>query len=113
MTDNHVVLRGRVADHADARTLPSGDEIVVFRLIVDRSPAARKRSRQPIDTFDCSCWTARLRGKALRLAPGDVIEVSGELRRLFNRGGAGVTSRVFVDVGTLSRVGAAPVASSA
>lgn len=113
MTDNHVVLRGRVADHADTRILPSGDEIVAFRLIVDRGRSARKRSRQHVDTFDCSCWTATLRGRALRLAPGEVIEVSGELRRLFNRGGAGVTSRVFVDVGTLTRLAAPPVASSA
>lgn len=111
--DNHVLLRGRVADSAETRTLPSGDEIVSFRLIVDRSTAAKRRSRQLVDTFDCSVWTARLRTKALKLHPGERVEVSGELRRLFSRSGNGVSSRVFVDLGSLTRLPDVPVASSA
>lgn len=109
---NRVLLRGRVADVAEQRTLPSGDEIVSFRLIVDRSAAAKRRSRQLVDTFDCSAWTARLRAKALRLEPGDRIEISGELRRLFSSRGGGVSSRVFVDLGSLTRLPAVPVASA-
>src|SRR5690606_28639396 len=65
--DNQVLLRGRLADVAEQRILPSGDEIVSFRLIVDRSATARRRSRQLVDTFDCSVWTARLRTRALKL----------------------------------------------
>lgn len=111
--DNRIVLRGRVADRPEARTLPSGDVVVALRLIVDRSTTARRRSRQSVDTFDCSLWTARLRAAAVKLAAGDRIEVAGELRRSFSRGGRGVTSRVFVDVGTLKRLPKVPVASSA
>ena len=110
--DNRVLLRGRVADVAEQRTLPSGDEIVSFRLIVDRSAAAKRRSRQLVDTFDCSAWTSRLRTKALRLQPGDRVEVSGELRRLFSSRGGAPSSRVFVDLGSLTRLPAAPVAST-
>ncbi|MET1132703.1 MAG: single-stranded DNA-binding protein [Aeromicrobium sp.] len=111
--DNQVLLRGRVADAAETRTLPSGDELVSFRLIVERSAAARRRSRQLVDTFDCSAWTSRLRGKALRLSAGDRVEVSGELRRLFSSKGGGVSSRVYVDLGSLTRLPEPPVASSA
>jgi len=111
-SDNRVILRGRVADAAHTRTLPSGDEIVSFRLIVDRSAAARRRSRQLVDTFDCSAWSARLRAKALRLSPGDVVEVEGELRRLFSRSSGALSSRVFVDLGSLTRVRTPPVAST-
>ncbi|SKB08585.1 single-stranded DNA-binding protein [Aeromicrobium choanae] len=111
--DNQVLLRGRVADAAEIRTLPSGDELVSFRLMVERSAAARRRSRQLVDTFDCSAWTSRLRGKALRLNPGDRVEVSGELRRLFSSKGGGVSSRVYVDLGSLTRLPEPPVASSA
>ena len=110
--DNQVLLRGRLADVAEQRILPSGDEIVSFRLIVDRSATARRRSRQLVDTFDCSVWTARLRTRALKLRPGDRIEVSGELRRLFSSRGGGLSSRVFVDIGSLTRMRAAPVAST-
>lgn len=110
--DNQISLRGRVADVAERRILPSGDEIVSFRLIVDRSAAARRRSKQTVDTFDCSVWTARLRAKAAKLAPGDRVEVTGELRRLFSRRPGGLSSRVFVDVGSLTTVAAAPVAST-
>lgn len=112
-TDNQVLLRGRVADAAETRTLPSGDELVSFRLIVERSATAKRRSRQLVDTFDCSAWTSRLRAKALRLGPGDRVEVSGELRRLFNSKGGGVSSRVYVDLGSLTRLPEPPVASSA
>ncbi len=112
-SDNHVLLRGRVADVAEPRTLPSGDEVVSFRLIVDRSAGARRRSRQLVDTFDCSVWTSRLRTKAMRLAPGDRIEVTGELRRLFSSHGGAVSSRTFVDVGSLIRLPSTPVASTA
>lgn len=111
-TDNEVFLRGRVSDAATERILPSGDEIVAFRLIVDRSRAARKRSRQSVDTFDCTVWKSRLRAKALRLAAGARIEVSGELRRQFARGPRGLTSRVFVDVGSLTVLPSASVTSS-
>lgn len=95
---NHVELVGRVSAAPRSRTLPSGDEVMSIRLIVDRSQSARRRSKQLVDTFECSAWTVRLRRRVARLSPGDVIEVHGTLRRQFSRGPAGAVSRVTVDL---------------
>ncbi len=113
MDTNTVTLVGRVSAAAESRTLPSGDELVSFRLVVDRSPAALRRSRQKVDTFECTVWPARLRRRALRLEPGQVVRVSGELRRRFSRAGGGPASWVSVDVGVVEPVGDASVRSSA
>lgn len=98
METNTVTLVGRVSAPAESRTLPSGDELVSFRLVVARSAAARRRSKQTVDTFECTAWSARLRRRALRLAAGEHIRVSGELRRRFSRAGGAPASWVSVDV---------------
>ena len=88
--------------------LPSGDEVVSFRLVVPRSPAARRRSKQRVDTIECSAWTARLRRSVRRLAAGDTVTVTGELRRRFTRGAGGPMSWVNVDLDTCERMPAPP-----
>lgn len=88
--------------------MPSGDEVVSFRLIVSRDAAARRRSKQTVDTIECTAWTAALRRKVSRLAPGTTVEVSGQLRRRFSRGAGGVISRVTVDLDACSSVRAEP-----
>jgi len=105
---NAVRLSGRVSAAPEARMLPSGDEVVSFRLVVPRSPAARRRSKQRVDTIECSAWTARLRRSVRRLAAGDTVTVTGELRRRFTRGAGGPTSWVNVDLETCERVPARP-----
>ncbi len=86
--------------------LPSGDEVVSFRLIVPRSPAARRRSKQRVDTIECSAWTARLRRAVRRLEAGDAVTVTGELRRRFTRGAGGPLNWVNVDLDTCERTAA-------
>lgn len=115
MTDdnNQVTLTGRVSSEPESRILPSGDEVVSFRLIVRRGVAARRRSKQVVDTIDCSVWSAAVRRSVLKLAPGTEVTVRGELRRRFSRGGAGVISRVTVDVDTCRKVARAAVPSDA
>lgn len=115
MTDdnNSVRLTGRISAPPESRILPSGDELVSFRLIVRRSAAARKRSKQLVDTIECSVWRAALRRSTLQLPPGTEVEVTGALRRRFSRGGPGVTSWVSVEVDSCRRVKAAAVASDA
>lgn len=118
MTDDHapdncVHLAGRVSAAPETRVLPSGDEIVTFRLIVRRSPAARRRSNQVVDTIECSVWRTALRRSVLRLEPGTEVTVTGELRRRFSRGGGGVISWVSVDVDSCRRVKVPAVASDA
>lgn len=97
---NLVSLSGRVSATPEARRLPSGDEVVSFRLIVPRSAAARRRSKQRVDTIECSAWTARLRRSVRRLEAGDAVTVTGELRRRFTRGASGPMSWVNVDLAT-------------
>ena len=100
---NAVRLSGRVSAAPEARMLPSGDEVVSFRLVVPRSAAALRRSKQRVDTIECSAWTARLRRSVRRLAAGDEVTVTGELRRRFSRGASGPMSWVTVDLDTCER----------
>lgn len=102
---NSVSLSGRVSGTPAERQLPSGDLLVSFRIVVPRSAAARRRTKQSVDTVECSAWGARVRRAALRLGDGEEVSVRGELRRSFRRAGVGVTSWVTVDVDQLTRVG--------
>jgi single-strand DNA-binding protein len=106
MDMNSVQLVGRISGPPVERRLPSGDYLVTFRVVVPRSPAARRRTRQSVDTLECSAWLARTRRAAARLAVGDTVTVTGELRRTFRRGGGGVRSWVTVDVDHIERTDA-------
>jgi single-strand DNA-binding protein len=114
MTDdnNRVHLAGRVSADPETRVLPSGDEVVSFRLIVRRSAAALRRSKQVVDTIECSAWTPAMRRAVSRLEAGAEVEVTGALRRRFTRGG-GAISFVTVEVDSCRRVSAPAVASGA
>jgi len=101
-TCNEVRLIGRVGEPPQLRELPSTDQVVTFRLVVPRGP--RERRPPQVDTVDCAVWTAALRGRALRLMGGDVVEVRGRLRRRFRQGAGGPVSRYEVEVVRLARV---------
>ena len=101
---NQVMLRGRLAAAAEERELPSGDRVVSFRVVVPREAGARRRSRQKIDSIECSAWTARLRRTVARLKPGDEVAVCGQLRRTFRRNGVGTASFVTVDLDSCERL---------
>ena len=95
---NEVVLVGRVSGVPEERELPSGDVVVTFRLVVDRPPQSRARSRAVVDALECSAFRADVRRRALAWAPGDVIHVEGALRRRFWRSAAGPASRGEIEV---------------
>lgn len=112
---NEVRLRGRVAARPEERELPSGDRLVLLRIVVPRDPAARGRRRptaegsvgtrvQTVDTIDLVCWTTATRRSASRLDAGDHVEVQGALRRRFFGGPSGRQSRYEVEVAALRRV---------
>jgi single-strand DNA-binding protein len=100
---NEVRLVGRVSGVAGS-TLPSGDEIVTFRVVTDRIASQRGPSgRVMVDTLDCVAFSAAVRRKALRLADGDWVEIVGALRRRFWRGASGTSSRTEVEVRRVSK----------
>ncbi len=90
---NEVVLVGRLAAEPVPFTLPSGDELLSFRVIVERAAVRAKARPAPTqDTLACSAYTAGLRRTVGRWRAGDVVEVTGALRRRFRRTEAGPRS---------------------
>jgi single-strand DNA-binding protein len=103
---NEVRLRGRLAAPPQQRELPSGDAIVVCRLVVARVGAPTGRVR--IDTIDVVARRAAIRRRLSAASPGEVLEVTGPLRRRFWRGPQGPASRYEVEADSLVRVARAP-----
>lgn len=108
---NEVVLVGRLAAQAIGRTLPSGDELLSWRVVVDRPPARAGTvavgGGRPvtIDTVDCVAWAAGVRRSVGNWVAGDVIRVEGALRRRFWRAPTGgPASRYEVEALKVSRV---------
>lgn len=101
---NEVRLVGRVAAMGQERIMPSGDVVVTFRLVVERSAKERRPGGPRVDALECSAWAQGLRRTALRWGAGDVVEVSGRLRRRFQRSPAGPTSRWEVEVQSARRL---------
>jgi single-strand DNA-binding protein len=100
---NEVRLVGRLSGEPVVRTLPSGDELTVWRLVVDRqtdkSGSSTSGGRSPsIDTIDCVAHRPSVQRLAARWSAGDTLEVQGALRRRFWRGGGGTASRCEVEV---------------
>jgi single-strand DNA-binding protein len=87
---NDVVLCGRLSAPAEVRTLPSGDTLVSFRLVV-RRPKPRVRGRT-VDVLTCITYDRALQRRVAAWQPGDVVEVEGALQRRFWRTGSGTAS---------------------
>jgi single-strand DNA-binding protein len=98
---NEVFVTGRLSTYVDERVLPSGDEVVSWRLIVDRSVDGE---RAGIDAIDCVAFATRLRRSAVKWQPGELIEVEGALRRRFWRTASGTASRFEVEVSRAVRL---------
>jgi single-strand DNA-binding protein len=113
VADNHVFLRGVLAEVPRVRTMPSGDELCSFRLTVPRPKGSFGRTR--VDSIECATTRPAVRKAAVRSSPGDVLEVTGSLRRRFWRAGTGIpTSRYEVDVVTARKAkgGATPMSTA-
>lgn len=110
-TVNEVVLVGRLAAQAVSKTLPSGDELVSWRLVLDR-PAVQLASGTAgtagravtVDTVDCVAWRPGVRRAAGAWEAGDVVRVEGSLRRRFWRSPTGPASRYEVEARAVRRV---------
>lgn len=91
---NEVRLRGRLSAAAEIRTLPSGDEVAVWRVVVPRGP----EGGAAVDTIDCEGFSRRIIRLASSWPAGTVLELDGALRRRFWRSPGGARSRYVVDV---------------
>ncbi len=100
---NEVRLVGRVSAAPQTRTLPSGSEVVLFRLVVRRTADRRGEGGPSVDTIDVACWSGRARQRARALRENDGVEVVGSLRRRFFRGSGGLASRYEVEAISVRR----------
>jgi single-strand DNA-binding protein len=99
---NQVFLVGKVNSPGVEKTLPSGDCVVEFRILVDREkPRGKKRE---VDVLDIATWNTRLRKRALSLQVDEWVEIEGSLRRRFWRGPAGLASRWQVEASEVRRI---------
>ena len=103
---SEVTVVGRLGNRVEARTLPSGDEVTVFTVIVDRSAKDQARAAgrgATVDSISCQTFRAGIAGRLAALEPGTWVEVEGSLRRRFWRSGGGLSSAMEVDVVRLER----------
>jgi len=100
---NEVALVGRVSADPERRDLPSGDQLVTFRVVVDRPPQ-KGVSKRAVDVIDVTCWTKRTQRTAAALEPGSTVRVEGALRRRFFAAAGGRASRYEVEASRLARV---------
>jgi single-strand DNA-binding protein len=105
-TVNEVHLIGRLSGR-EHRVLPSGAPLLSFRVIVDRPPRDRGPSGLVrVDALECCVWRVALARRIENWDDGEPIEVHGVLRRRFWQSGAGLASRVEVEVRSARRVAA-------
>lgn len=97
-TVNEVRLAGRISAGPEERVLPSGDVLWTFRIVVPRPPAGRAGVRAGVDALECAVWGGRVRRSVAGWGEGDLVEVTGAIRRRFFRTAAGAASRVEVEV---------------
>src|SRR5690349_14976428 len=97
VTANEVRLVGRLSQDPQQRTMPSGDELWTFRVVVPRT-GPPVQARASVDALDCSVWSGRCRRTVATWRAGDLVEVSGAVRRRFFNTGGSVVSRVEVEV---------------
>ena len=99
---NRVELTGRVSSEAQTIELPSDDPLVKFRIVVPRLKPVTKAT---VDTLDCVAFKSVAIRKINKLEIGDIVTVTGQLRRRFWKTGAGVASRVEIEVDSIKNSG--------
>ena len=95
---NEVRLVGRLARQVEERTLPSGDRLTIFSIIVYR-PKGRGSAR--VDTIACVTSRRSVATAAGQWPTGQWVEAEGALRR---RSGAGLGSATEVEVHRIRRL---------
>ena len=96
-----VVIVGRLGSRVDRRTLPSGDVVTVFTVVVDRPtsrarPLVAKRGAT-IDAIACQTFRVPVTRRLESMEPGTWVRVEGTLRRRFWRSPGGLGSAMEVE----------------
>ncbi|WP_338042030.1 single-stranded DNA-binding protein [Nocardiopsis prasina] len=100
---NEVLVVGRVTAAPSERELPSGDRLVTWRICVAR-PEVPGRKRARADSMTLVSFDPHLCARVEGWRVGDVVRVTGELRRRTWRGWNGIHSVLEVEADTASRV---------
>ncbi|MFC6285381.1 single-stranded DNA-binding protein [Nocardioides sp. GCM10027113] len=104
---NEVRLVGRVSQPPEERTLPSGDVLWTFRVVVPRpvpatssttASAGAPRRGTTVDALECVARGGRVRRSVAAWSADDLVEVTGAVRRRFYRAGPGTASRVEIEM---------------
>jgi single-strand DNA-binding protein len=112
---NDVHLLGVLAA-CELRALPSGDELLTFRLTVRRPAPSRARPARDgaparraatVDAIDCVASGARVAKLVQECPVGEVLEITGSMQRRFWRSPAGPASTYQVEAVSARRVRAA------
>ncbi len=85
--ENTVYLTGRVSGQPVEKSLPSGDVVVEFRVVVERD------DREGVDTLDIASWKSNLRKRAIKFKDQDWVSIEGVIRRRFWKAGNSIASR--------------------
>lgn len=98
-----VTIVGRLGSRVEERTLPSGDVITTFTVVVDRR---RRRGDAPtaakVDAIPCQATQSAVARRLATVESGQWIRVEGHLRRRFWRSAGGLGSAMEVEVSRLT-----------
>lgn len=103
---NEILVAGRITARPLIRELPSGDRLATWRICVARSCASRYRGRRS-DSITCTSFDRDLHEGIRSWRLGDVVRMTGELRRRTWRGREGMRSVCEVEARTAVLVRAA------
>lgn len=99
---NEVHLVGCVSSLPTTKVLPSGDEVVEFRIVIDRR--RRRGAKREVDSLELAAWNPREKRQALKLTPGQWVEIDGSVHRRFWSSPKGLASRWQIEVSLLRRM---------
>ncbi|QVQ52107.1 single-stranded DNA-binding protein [Spiractinospora alimapuensis] len=107
---NSVVIAGRITAEPALRELSSGHTLARWRVAVTR-PVADQRGRVKTDAVTCVTFDPSIHDSLREWRLGDVVEVSGALRRRFWRAESGPVSTFEVEARSVSWLAAGSTAS--
>ena len=99
---NEVSLVGRLSGEPTEKSLPSGDKVVEFRVVIARDGKPSRGKKGLVDTIDVAAWSAGNRRIALKLNEHSWVSITGSIRRRFWQSPAGLASRWQVEASHIS-----------